>query len=49
MKGDAMGGPFVSRSHIDSTNHRIVVKEAFVYAPERKKRNLIRQIEAAIY
>ena len=49
MKGDAMGGPFVSRSHIDSTNHRIVVKEAFVYAPERKKRNLIRQIEAATY
>ena len=48
MKGDAMGGPFVSRSYIDSANHRIVVKEAFVYAPERKKRNLIRQMEAAI-
>lgn len=48
MKGDAMGGPFVSRSYVDSVNHRIVVKEAFVYAPERKKRNLIRQVEAAI-
>ena len=48
MTGDAMGGPFVSRSYVDSVNHRIVVKEAFVYAPERKKRNLIRQLEAAI-
>ena len=48
MAGDAMGGPFVSRSYVDSANHRIVVKEAFVYAPERKKRNLIRQLEAAI-
>ena len=48
MTGDAMGGPFVSRSYVDSANHRIVVKEAFVYAPERKKRNLIRLLEAAI-
>lgn len=48
MKGDAMGGPFVSRSYVDSASHRIVVKEAFVYAPERKKRNLIRQVEAVI-
>jgi len=42
MKNDAMGGPYVCRK----------VREtyilAFVYAPERKKRNLMRQLEAAV-
>lgn len=49
MHGDAMGGPFVAHSAIDSTRGRIIVAEAFVYAPEMKKRNLIRQAEAALY
>ncbi len=43
MKGDAMGGPFVSM-----TSDNVTV-EAFVYAPESKKRNLIRQLEAVLY
>lgn len=49
MHGDAMGGPFVAHSLVDSAKGTIVVAEAFVYAPERKKRNLIRSAEAAIY
>ena len=49
MKGDAMGGPFVSHSVVDSASRRIVVAEAFVYAPGMKKRNLLRQVEAALY
>lgn len=49
MKGDAMGGPFVSHSVVDSTSRRIVVAEAFVYAPGMKKRNLLRQVEAVLY
>lgn len=49
MINDDMGGPFVSHSIIDSTRKRVVVAEAFVYAPEMKKRNLIRQLEAALY
>lgn len=48
MRGDAMGGPFVSLSAIDTSRNRIIVAEAFVYAPGMKKRNLIRQTEAAI-
>lgn len=48
MHGDAMGGPFVSVSTVDTVRNRIIVAEAFVYAPEMKKRNLIRQTEAAI-
>lgn len=49
MHGDAMGGPFVSHSILDSANRRVIVAEAFVYAPEMKKRNLIRRLEAALY
>lgn len=43
MTGDAMGGPYVMRRVGDVT----VI--AFVYAPESKKRNLMRQLEAALY
>ena len=49
MRGDAMGGPFVSHSVVDTANRRVVVAEAFIYAPDMKKRNLIRQVEAALY
>lgn len=49
MQGDAMGGPFVSRSVIDTVNRRVVVAEAFVYAPGMKKRNLMRQVEAVLH
>ncbi|MDD7317636.1 MAG: DUF4837 family protein [Prevotella sp.] len=49
MTGDAMGGPFVSVSRTDPANNRIVVKEAFVYAPERRKRNILKPLEAAIF
>ncbi|MGI6242973.1 MAG: DUF4837 family protein [Prevotella sp.] len=43
MEGDDMGGPFVSHSIGDLT------VEAFVFAPGMKKRNKLRQIEAALY
>jgi len=43
-----MGGPFVSYSQVDSANNRVIVAEGFVYAPEKKKRPFIRQLEAAI-
>ncbi len=49
MENDAMGGPFVMHSTVDTVNHRIIVAEAFVYAPEMKKRNLIRKTEAVLY
>ena len=49
MEGDAMGGPFVSLSTVDSVNSRVIVAEAFVYAPGTNKRNLIRSAEAALY
>ena len=49
MHGDAMGGPFVAHWTVDTQAHEIVVAEAFVYAPEMKKRNLLRRTEAALY
>ena len=49
MRNDAMGGPFVSCSAVDSANSRIIVAEAFIYAPGTNKRNLIRSAEAALY
>lgn len=48
MEGDAMGGPFVCHAVADSARGRTVVAEAFVYAPEGPKRNLTRQLEAAL-
>lgn len=49
MQGDMMGGPFVSHARLDEKNQRVIVAEGFVFAPETKKRNHIRQLEAALY
>lgn len=48
MKNDAMGGPFVCYLYTDTLNHRVLVAEGFVFAPEEKKRPIIRQLEAAL-
>ncbi len=48
-EGDAMGGPFVSNTVVDQKNNRIITVEGFVYAPNRSKRNLLRQLEAILY
>ncbi|MBR5235704.1 MAG: DUF4837 family protein, partial [Bacteroidaceae bacterium] len=49
VQGDRMGGPFVSHSRVDEVNGRVIVAEAFVYAPESLKRDLMRRMEAALY
>ena len=57
MKGDAMGGPYVMhRIHRQQTAKQLSSRQqgynlyiiAFVYAPEMKKKILIKQLEAAI-
>lgn len=48
MRNDAMGGPFVAYLHIDSTSRQILVTEAFMFAPEVKKRPYYRKLEAAL-
>ena len=49
MKGDFMGGPFVSHTRLDQKNQRIITAEIFVYSPDKMKRNLVRQMEASLY
>lgn len=49
MKGDFMGGPFVSHTRLDKANNRIVTAEIFIYSPDKLKRNLVRQMEASLY
>ena len=49
MKGDMMGGPFVSHSRVDQKNGRVVVVEAFIFSPDKLKRNLMRMMEASLY
>ncbi len=48
MEGDAMGGPFVSHSRVDTLRRRIVVAEAFVYAPGRDKQETMKRLEAVL-
>ena len=43
-----MGGPFVSHTTIDTVYNRVVTIDGYVFAPNRDKRNLIRQVEAII-
>ena len=49
MQGAVMGGPFVSHVRVDEKNHRVIVSEAFVYSPGKKKRDIMRRMEAALY
>ena len=49
VKGDYMGGPFVSHSFYSPDGQSIIVLEAFVYAPRYDKRQYLRQAEAILY
>ncbi|WP_287827624.1 DUF4837 family protein [Bacteroides sp.] len=49
IKNDMMGGPFISHMRLDQQNKKLIFAEIFVYAPEKMKRNLVRQMEASLY
>lgn len=49
FNGASMGGPFYSHSRLDEVNQRVVTVEGFVFAPGKKKRNPMRQLEAVVY
>ena len=48
MKGDAMGGPIFIRKFTSGKNRKTFFGMAFIYAPDMKKRNMMRQLEAAL-
>lgn len=49
MTKDMMGGPFVMQAFVNQQTNMVVVVEAYVFAPEKDKRNLIRGMEASLY
>ena len=48
MEGDMMEVRFASHARVDQSNGRVIVVEAFIYSPDKLKRNLMRQMEASI-
>ena len=51
MKNDDMfgGGPFVSHSIVDEENGKVIVVEAFVYAPNKAKGGFMRKLESSLH
>ena len=49
VENDFMGGPFVSHSFFSPDGSRIIVAEAWVYAPQFDKRQYLRQVESVLY
>jgi len=49
MQGSIMGGPFVNLTFYDEPRNRIVVVEGYVFAPQFRKMEFIREIEAILY
>ena len=51
MENDDMfgGGPFISHSIVDEENGKVIVAEAFVYAPNKAKASFMRKLEASLY
>ena len=48
VKGDFMGGPFVSYTTVDEERNRLVTVEGFVYRPNKAKRNAVRKVESIL-
>lgn len=48
MHNGAIGGAFVSLERIDTAHGRVLVTEGFIYSPHSPKRNLMREMEAAL-
>lgn len=46
---DFMGGPFVLNVVLDQQNNRVIYMMGYVYAPEGKKRNMLRQVESILF
>ncbi len=48
VKGDFMGGPFLNYLVEDKLNDRVLFIEGFVFAPSKRKRDNIIELEAII-
>lgn len=48
LRNGALGGAFVSVERIDTAARRVLVTEGFIYSPHSPKRNIMREMEAAL-
>ena len=49
VEGDFMGGPFLSYTLLDPQSDQIVTLYGYVYHPNKKKRDLLLQVESILY
>ncbi len=49
VEGDFMGGPFLSYTFLDPRSNQIVTLHGYVYHPNKKKRDLLLQVESILY
>ncbi len=49
VKGDFMGGPFVSYTTVDTATNRVFTLDCYVYSPKLHKRNFMRGVEHLLY
>jgi hypothetical protein len=49
LRNNSMGGPFVGYVFVDETLGRLYYVEAFAYAPGKKKRNIVRELETILW
>ena len=49
IKGDFMGGPFVSYTTVDTATDRVLTIDCYVYSPKNHKRNYVRGVEHLLY
>ena len=48
VEGALMGGPFVSYAMLNGAENKVIYLHGFVYAPGKKKRNYLRQVDAIL-
>jgi hypothetical protein len=49
LVGDFMAGPYLSYTVIDTSKANLLTIEGYVYAPNKDKRDLLRQLEAVMF
>jgi len=49
LENDFMGGPFVNYTLVDEKRNKVLSLDAYVYAPNAPKRDLMMQMESIIY
>ena len=48
LRNGALGGAFVALERVDTARRRVIATEGFIYSPHSPKRNIMREMEAAL-